>query len=787
MLQTNKLVIYPTSRAIRENILQSLEVDSLLPKRITIGDFEKKLLLVPGRTFIDEDTRILLLKEASAFSTFKNLYIDREFFAFLKNAKFLFAFFEELAIELVDIEVLKSADIYASYVEHLEILQTLLTKYTTLLDEKNYCDKILLPKLYEINYSYLEGIDEIELFLEGYLSNFEFELFMQLAEKKKIIIDIHTNAFNQKMMKKFEERGFLLRYGYHYKLNLSTLGIEMEEKEPTNSVGYQTFSSNSRILQVAYIKKSIYDFLESGLQPDEIVIVLPSSSFVDMLSLFNEENNFNFAMGENYKKTAVYQELSALYDYVQERTLENRFRLKRFAYDNEKLEKRIENWDKQLDAASMLSEFEALVSGKEGDDVDIYLKELHLFSKLFSTFGAYAFHRAVHLFLNRLSACSIDDVSGGKITVMEVLETRGVAYKGVIVVDFNEGIVPTRSQKDLFLSTEIRGHAGLPTTYDRENLQKYYYKRLFEKAQYVHLSYVEDEQHQPTRFLDELSIKSDYHDKRVGEYHDILFKRDIQPKHYLQKDIEMEYDFTKIELSSTRLKTYLDCKRKYYLKYIRQIEEVEIPNDDSTERVVGIYIHDALNALYAEQNTTYDSSLLHQNLQRMLYIRSENDRVLRFYVDIWLEKLKPFCEEEVKRFRQGYKVAHREKSLRCEYHDMKLVGTIDRIDSYHDKLYVVDYKTGKIPVTSKKSLESESNFQLQFYALLAGTLGEVMDVHYYDLNQAVLVDEDLFDEKLVLLNQHLDVLKERHQNFSMCDDLKKCQYCPYIKICDRLG
>ena len=787
MLQSNKLVIYPTSRAIRSSLQDSLSQNGILPKSITIGDFEKKVLLVKGRTFIDEDTRILLLKEASEFSTFKNLHIDREFFAFLKNSKFLFGFFEELAVELVDIEDLKSADVYASYVEHLEILQTLLEKYKALLSEQAYCDKIVLPALYTINDSYLESIDEIELHLEGYLNNFEFELFMKIAQDKKVVIYLHTNAFNQKMLHKFHELGFALKAGHHYKLNLTSIMIEEETPQIYSQTNYKTFSSNSRILQAAFIKKSVYDYIELGIQAKDIVVILPNSSFADLLSLFNQENNFNFAMGNSYKNTLLYQEISALYEYAMERSIENRYRLKRLGKEKEVVNEQIKGWNKCLDADRLLVEFRAFIDEKEGEDVDIFLKELHLFSKLFSTFKAYPFHKVLHLFLNRLSACSIDDVQGGKITVMEVLETRGVTYKGVIVVDFNEGTVPARSQKDLFLSTEIRYLAGLPTSIDRENLQKYYYKRLFEKATYVNIAYVEDEQNQPTRFLDELSIKSDYHDTRVGDYHDILFRPHKQPLHYIPVDIEMEYDFSKVELSASRLKIYLDCKRRYYFQYIKKIEEATIPTDESTERLVGIFLHQALESVYHDKKSFTDSDELYIALQKELYLKSEEDAVLRFYVDIWLERLRPFCENEVKRFHEGSEIAYIEKNLTCEHRGMKLKGSIDRIDSYHDKLHVIDYKSGKIPSTSKKDLESESNFQLQFYFILAGTLGDVADVHYYDLTNAKLVDESLFDEKMIQLEKHLDELKDKKQNFTMTDNHKKCEYCPYIKICDRVG
>ncbi len=787
MLQNNKLVIHPTTRAIREEVKLSLASDSILPKIITIGEFEKKALLVEGRTFIDDDTRLLLLKEASQFSTFQNLHIDREFFAFLKNAKFLFAFFEELAVEMVDISQLKEADVYASYMEHLDILQTLQEKYISLLDEHHYCDKILLPHIFRLNDSYLESIDEIELYQEGYLNNFEFMLFTKIAQTCKVIIHIYTNSFNEKMIEKFAKLGFELEKGYHYTLDLSSIMIIAKERTDESKTLYETFSSNSRILQVAYIKKSVYDFIQSGMKPEEIVVVLPNGSFSELLMLFNKENYFNFAMGKSFKQSTIYQQISALFEYVSERSLENRYRLRRLGFDDEKISEQTLAWDKRLAPEVMAEILERFVDGREGEDVDIYLKELHLFAKLFPTFHSYPFLKVLHLFLNRLASCTLDDVSGGKVTVMEVLETRGVSFKGVIVVDFNEGIVPARSQKDLFLSTQVRFLAGLPTSKDRENLQKYYYKRLFERAESVHISYVEDEQNQPTRFLDELSIKSEYHDSRVGDYHDILFAPHKQHAHYLPENIEMEYDFSKVELSATRLKTYLDCKRRYYLKYIRQISEAEIPTQESSERMVGIYLHSVLEKLYMEKKSYHDSDALYLEIQRGLYIESEGDSVLRFYVDIWLEKLRHFCTQEVRHFEQGYEVFGVEKQLSCSYEGMKLKGSLDRIDIRDGKLYVIDYKSGKIPKTTVKSLETESNFQLQFYYILAQSLGEVADVHYYDLSKGVLCDEALFDEKMLQLEKILRSLKETKQNFTMTENHKMCEYCPYIKICDRIG
>jgi RecB family exonuclease len=784
MLQNNILTIYATSRAIREELKESLKSNQILSKVMSIGEFEKKILLVPNRVFIDEDTRVLLLKEASDFSTFKDLQIDREFFAFLKNSKFLFAFFDELAVEKVEIERLFEVDMYASYLEHLEILSTLKKRYIALLDEHNYCDKMILPKVYQINSSFISSFEKIELFLEGYLNNFEFELLKKISKITTLIIDLHTNDNNQKMIDRFEDFGFLLDKDMHYKLDISNNKIIKKEKKDSYQPIYKTFSSNSKILQSAFIKKSVYDFLKAGLAPEDIVVVLPDSSFANLLSVMDDENNFNFAMGKSFTQTSIYKDISALYDYSQDLNLENRYRLARLGYDREKIEDILKRWSKVLSKDELMVEFD-FVKDRDEREVEIYKKELHLFSKLFPTFTHYRFTNIVHLFLNRLKSCTIDDVSGGKITVMEPLETRGVGFDGVIVVDFNDSFVPSRNQKDMFLSSDVRSLANLPISKDRENLQKYYYKRLFQRAKYVNISYVLDEQNSPTRFIDELGIKSEFHDKRVEDYHDILFAPTIQKEHFIQEDLNLEYDFTKVELSSTSLKCYLDCKRKYYYKYIRKLEEAKIPKEESDERIIGIYIHDALKEFYKDKKTVNDSDELYLFLQKELYLKSEKDLVLRFYIDMWLERLRVFSKNEVKYFSEGFNVYGCEMSLKTSYCGINLSGKIDRVDIKDGEFYVLDYKSGKIPKTTKKSLPLESDFQLQFYHLLVSTLGEVRDASYYDLKNALFVEDKFFDEKMLLLEEKLEILKDKNQNFTMSEDINKCKYCPYIKLCDR--
>ncbi len=783
MLPDRRLEIYPTSRAIRENVSRIGNENRLLPKMITIGEFEKKALLVPGRTFVDEDTRVLLMQQASDFSQFRDLQIEREFFTFLKNSRFLFSFFEELAVELVSVEDLTEADTYASYHEHLQILATLHKNYTALLDEQRYVDKMTLPMHYRLNERYLASFERIDLFLEGYLNRFEAKLFLQVSEIVPLFVHLHANTFNRKMIELFNEMGFALQTGYDYLLDIGSKEVVRNTPVPEPQTAYCTYAASNRVEEIAWVKKKIYDFIQSGIAPENIVVLLPDTTTQKLLDLFDEENNLNFAMGFPFSETPIYTKLDALYRYYMEKSFENRYRIMRMGYEPQRVDTFQKAWSKRLSAEEIMTHFRELVPVEESEHYRLFEEALQLFLKLLPTLAHYPFYKVLHLLLNRLAKQRLDDVHGGKVTVMEILETRGIEKEAVIVVDFNEGKVPLHSAKDLFLSSSVRSHAGLPTASDRQNLQKYYYKRFFDKAAHVAICYINDEQHHLSRFFQELQIQS-RHEKFTG-LDTILFQPHNSRPHYMQTDLLLPYDFTQITLSASALKTFLECRRRYYFRYIAALEPFEIPKESSDERVLGNILHEALHEVYAAAETFSDEESLFLALQKALYIRSEQAPMLRFLIDSWLEQMHAFVRNEIARFRSGFSVESLETRCTITYDGLRLSGIIDRIDRKENRLYIIDYKSGKIPSTTR-TLEKTTDFQLQFYYLLAQEMGEVADAFYYDLRSGTLHDEPLFDAKMERLREHLAGLHAKEYNFTMTDDLQKCKWCPYQKICDRI-
>ncbi len=117
---------------------------------------------------------------------------------------------------------------------------------------------------------------------------------------------------------------------------------------------------------------------------------------------------------------------------------------------------------------------------------------------------------------------------------------------------------------------------------------------------------------------------------------------------------------------------------------------------------------------------------------------------------------------------------------------MTLSGQIDRVDKKDNDIYVLDYKTGSYTLYTEKNFTEATDFQLEFYYLLAQKLGNVVGCGYYDLKESKIVDEPFLQEKLGVLESNIkDLLNIEDVNFSKCEDVKNCQFCEYKIMCGR--
>ncbi len=782
MLFKKKLLVFPTSRVIRDYIFKQKSNNTLLPLILTIDEFLKKSISLSKLKYCEEEHRVLFLNEAIKNIDIKKLGISDNFTKFLKQSDYIYRFFLELASEKVEIEEIQNVDTYDFYLEHLEILKAIKKKYIEILENNSYVDKINLDKHYEINENFLDKFQDIELHFEGYFTKVEFEIVEKISQKIDTKIIFYSNSYNQKSLEVFKNLNINLKIDYKYKIDLTNKIIIDEEEIKSLLESYEIKGFSSRLNQIAYIKSCIEKSVLNGVNPKDIALVLPDESFVSSIELFDDERYFNYAMGKSIKNKELYQISNAIYLYLSEDEEKNISNISYLKIDKEFIDKSIKPFWNKVTNKELFVSITDFIKQKE-KNIELIEKYDELLYKLnitlFSNENKILLKDVYKIFLQKLSSITLDDINSGKITVLGLLETRAVSFDTVIVCDFNESYIPKISVKDKFLSTRLKQLANLPTQFDRESLQKYYYKRLISSSKNVFISYVNSETNQISRFANELFEKNIATDTNDSFYKHILY--DNHRISYFDEDIVSKIDLTKFIWSATSFKNFLECKRRFYLQYILKINEHTISLKPKGYEL-GDIIHSILEDYYSKDNKN--------SIEELFLKYKSSNPFLTLDLEVWKKKLLNFYEFDKQRLKNR-EIIMIEKEFNCSFNNINIKGIIDRVDKFEDNYEVIDYKTSStLSIDTLKTYEKSVDFQLEFYYIALQQLFKNSNIKafYYDLNECLLKEEVAIQEKLELLSSKFDELKELSKNeinFLKCEDKSNCLYCAYKIICNR--
>ena len=709
----------------------------LLPKLLTISEFLDRAIL-PPKPLISKELRKVYFHQACKEVALHKLGIPKEFEKFVREGELIYSFLKELFLEQVNLEEVAKADVYAEFEEHMRLIGQIRQNYKEILSQKGWSDWIVLDE-YRINHDYFAQFEKIEIELMGYLSAFDREIITQI--QRPIQIEHEVNEFNLELAFKM----FGIKEKGRYTISLEADGWKWE-KEPLASgepdVDIRFF--DRRIAQADFVFAKIEEFVQKGIEPEKISVIVPQGNFKEYLEIFDEYNNLNFAMGDSFIYSPLYRKLEALYRV-------------RFLAD--------ENFLSKIDT-QLLSRFEGiedfhglreliveLASDKEKRVIE---EDLFLLERM-SQVEQMDIRTLAHLLLDRLAKKSFDDVRGGKVTVMEVLESRGIQSEGVIIVDFNEGVVPKLKSEDLFLNTALRQFAKLPTIAQKEGLQKYYYSRLLKGAKEVAISYVQDEQNEPSRFLAQL-----YPDiqPKSGEYY-------MQVLYTFQNEARPAEAFGAIprpkKLSPTSLEMLLRCSYRYYLHSVAKIKA-------PPKKLLGSKIHTAIaNAIKAKPQ---DAKEYHRLVMEYLLQQASVQERYRILVE-WEAKLRRFCQKD---FELLEGMVDHEVTKSIPFGPIVLQARADRVIQKGNKVFIYDYKTSTSTANYLKSYQKEkTKLQAEFYALLWQT----EEVYFWDISNTLLqkVPVDKAKERLA------DALANLPQQAKRCEDMSYCRFCEYLFGC----
>ncbi|MBL0343247.1 MAG: PD-(D/E)XK nuclease family protein [Bacteroidetes bacterium] len=419
--------------------------------------------------------------------------------------------------------------------------------------------------------------------------------------------------------------------------------------------------------------------------------------------------------------------------------------------------------------------------------------------------------------------------------IMGFLETRGLDFETIIILNANEGILPATGGNRSFIPYSLRKGFGLPTFEDADASFSYHFYRLLHKAKNIYLLYNSEVNKtgggEPSRFI--LQIKHELQ-RVMGDHLKLSFSTIntsidagiIEPI-TIKKSEDVYIELNKFlisdtsefpkKFSSSALTTYLNCSLQYYFRYIAHLREAEESSDKIEADIFGTIFHGALEKLYSglELVTTDEinqlllksDSEVEAAIKReygISYLQLEGEDILM--AEVIKELVKKILLQD--KNEAPFTIEKLEGEFNATLHrkdktEVRLFGKFDRVDEREGIIRIIDYKTGKVELKSKDIEELFSNpkkktlFQLLFYALLYNKNfpSRIIKTGFYvakSLGSGILfpgnglpVEQatiDAFSERLSLL---LDEIYDSSIPFSQTEDVKRCEYCPYKNICQR--
>ncbi|WP_208374597.1 ATP-dependent deoxyribonuclease AddB [Helicobacter pylori] len=771
-LEKTPLFVFSSTRRLKHFYLEQGE--GFLHNAMSMGNFFEQAFYIPNKKKIPNSVRqILMIDTIKAIAKEKKsileglLLFENSFLGYLESTSFLFDLFDELSSACIKLNELSSKDIYLDYEKHLEVLEMIYDRYVKKLEGLGFYDKIMQEKP-AILKEFFEHFSSIEWHLDGFMSVFERQCLLEVAELVPITLHLSCDKYNQKFL---EFLNLKLETDCDYSIDFKTQKI-LSQTFNDQKIEPKLYANSSYLKQGALVLQTIEEYLQKDNDPNKMAIITPNADFLPFLKLLDQNNNLNFAMGLGAKNSSYYTELVKILEDLQ-----------KSGFDL---------------SASPLLDLERLTlplleqqSSKEKAPLkEAHSQIMHQYHLLKDTLKNYSLKDLLHLYLQEFEAnFRLDDSSGGKIRVMDTLETRGMQFDKVVIVDFNETCVPSLKDCDLFLNSALRKSLNLPTLLDKKNLQKHYYYQLFKNSKEITLSYIESETSKASNMLLELNL----HIEPIKDAYTLFAPSPL--KDYQEEEIKaaIPKDFS---FSASSLNAFLTCKRRFYYHYMKRFKES--PKDENNS-AVGSLLHELLKEAYEKDKNPY---ALEERLIWLLETRENITPKERLDTLVALKKIQAFYLKEKERFNTKIKILDLEKSFETIIQGVAFKGRIDRIDKTADnEIILLDYKFKsdlKLDNMSEKQRKSlrpieiaqiSTDYQMAIYAFALKNLGykEPIKAFFYDLRKGELVEEDELTLQAKMDHLEFSLIPKLKQeiDFEKTLEAKDCEHCSFKDMCNR--
>lgn len=429
--------------------------------------------------------------------------------------------------------------------------------------------------------------------------------------------------------------------------------------------------------------------------------------------------------------------------------------------------------------------------------------------------------------------------------IMGFLETRTLDFKNVIILSTNEGKIPAGRNLNSYIPFGLRRVFDLPTFEEQDAIYAYHFKRFIQRAENVHFVYdntvAADSTGEVSRFvlqqlrrykkLPNYNVKEKTYEGIIppqAENNAISITKGPEVMEMLQR--YMSGNEANKFLSPTSLTTYVSCPLKFYFQYVARFSEQDQVEEDIDARNLGIVVHEVLEKLYTpylgQQIDQDQIKVLKGLVEKQLMLSLEANKIIQPNQQLEGRDLvtKQVMQQMVLKVLDLDMKLAPFKMVGLERNDfqyfvnlssgkqVKVGGTIDRLDEKDGVTQIVDYKTGKVELASNTSLKLsadeyidayfeqpklKSGFQGYLYALLTrGHLSEQVRIgilsmrHLTHGTQWLRAGQLVPESVITAFDSRLQAMVQEIYNpeipFDQTEDLSQCEYCAFNRVCRRV-
>jgi CRISPR/Cas system-associated exonuclease Cas4 (RecB family) len=436
------------------------------------------------------------------------------------------------------------------------------------------------------------------------------------------------------------------------------------------------------------------------------------------------------------------------------------------------------------------------------------------------------------------------------IQIMGILETRTLDFRNLIVLSANEGILPAITSGSSFIPFSLREAFGLPSINHRESVYAYHFYRLLQRAENVSFLYNSNPEGlrsgEMSRFLQQMKYDTRLSPKYLNLGFEIRNRNSVSEaiernrEHQLQLTARFpEGDLNRC-LSPSAINMWLNCRMKFYYRYVCGLKEPETINEEIDHALLGTLLHETMKNIYGrftgkninveEIHSIYsDRQAIQKQINwsiKELFGRESDtvsvgnelivNEVMTVYISRILETDKAYAPFTI----VGLETPVRFLMTAGEGKDritLAAGGNADRIDEKNGVVRIVDYKTGTIAdsISSVSDLFNDDRKKdpdgwLQTLLYCEGYInekpGHVVHPSVYKIkkvpgektsdilsiksgkNDLIEVKDysSVREEFITGLKETVNKIFSMDEPFIMTgDSWNKCSYCPYHLLCLR--